>query len=264
VADVIVECRQLACGYEGQPVLRGIDLEVRRGEILALLGGSGSGKSTVLRTLTGLMPPLAGEVLLFGQPLHRLEVGAQRTLLRRTGLVFQQDALFGSMNLLDNLATPLRELTSLPEEVIGEMARMRLALVGLAGLAHRLPSALSGGQRKRAALARASILDPELIFCDEPTAGLDPVMAAEIEHALLYLRDVLGATIVAVTHELATVRAIADRVVMLSGGTIRASGTLEQLAAREEPDLRQFFHRQRATSSQSADRLEDLIHGAPP
>jgi phospholipid/cholesterol/gamma-HCH transport system ATP-binding protein len=255
VDSVIAECRRLACGYGDRRVLEDIDLQVRRGEIVALLGGSGSGKSTILRTMTGLLPPLSGEVRLFGEP------DRQRALLRRTGMVFQQDALFGSMSLLDNTALPLRELTELPEPVVIELARMKLGLVGLSGLEQQPPSAVSGGQRKRAALARASVLDPELIFCDEPTTGLDPVLGAEIDELLLRFRDVLGITIIAVTHELASIRTIADRAVMLAGGTIRAAGTVAELAASDDQEVSDYFHRvPRQRAGETGGVVDQLRH----
>jgi phospholipid/cholesterol/gamma-HCH transport system ATP-binding protein len=244
--DVVVECRGVAVGYDGEAVVRDVDLAVRRGEIVALLGGSGSGKSTLLKAITGLLRPLAGEVRLFGRPLHEVDADERDALLRRTGMVFQQDALFGSMTILDNVALPLRELTSLPAPVALEMARMKLALVGLEGLEDRLPSGISGGQRKRAALARASVLDPEVIFCDEPSAGLDPVVAASVDETLLRFRDVLHITIVAVTHELESIRTIADRAVMLGEGGVLAAGTIEELSRSDEPYVHNFFLRRAA------------------
>ena len=244
--DVVVECRGVSVGYGEEPVVRDVDLSVRRGEIVALLGGSGSGKSTLLKAITGLLRPLAGEVRLFGRPLHEVDTDERDALLRRTGMVFQQDALFGSMSVLDNVALPLRELTSLPAPVIEEMARMKLALVGLEGLEDRLPSRISGGQRKRAALARASVLDPEVIFCDEPSAGLDPVVAASVDDTLLRFRDVLHITILAVTHELESIRTIADRAVMLGEGGVLASGTIDELSRSDEPYVHNFFLRKAA------------------
>jgi len=240
--DVVLSCRDLSVGYD-RPVLAHIDLEVRRGEICALLGGSGSGKSTLLLTIIGLQPPLAGEVFVLGESMYGLAGDERGRLLRRTGTAFQQDALFGSMTIADNVALPLRELTRLPEPVIGEMVRMRLARVGLAGLEQRRPAQLSGGQRKRAALARASILDPELMFCDEPSAGLDPVVAAGIDATLLEFRATLGITLVVVTHELASIRAIADRAVMFADGELRAAGTIDELSRSRDPDVFGFFHR---------------------
>jgi phospholipid/cholesterol/gamma-HCH transport system ATP-binding protein len=238
----MIECRGLVVGYE-TPVLEGVDLRVERGEILAVLGGSGSGKSTLLRTLTGLLPPLAGEVRVLGEPLYELPAEARSRLLRRTGTAFQQDALFGAMTIADNVALPLRELTPLPGPIIDEMVRIKLAMVGLAGLEGRLPTTLSGGQKKRAALARATSLDPELLFCDEPSAGLDPVVAAGIDDTILHLRSVLGATLVVVTHELESIRAIADRAVMLAGGRVRAEGTIAELERSDDDEVYGFFHR---------------------
>ena len=239
----ILECRDVSCGYDPEhPILEGVDLVVEQGEIVALLGGSGSGKSTLLRTMTGLLEPLAGEVFVFGEPMHALSEPERARVLRRTGTLFQHDALFGSMSVRDNVALPLRELTRLPGAVITEMVRMRLALVGLSGLEDRAPESLSGGQRKRAALARASILDPELVFCDEPSAGLDPVIAAGIDETLLHFRSVFGITIVAVTHELESIRAIADRAVMLGDGHVLATGTIDELADNSDDEVYSFFH----------------------
>ena len=240
-SEFVLECVDLAVGYD-KPVLEHINLKFRPGEVVALLGGSGCGKSTMLRTISGLKEPLAGKVLLFGESLYDIPENKRSRLLRRAGMAFQQDALFSSMTIEDNVALPLRELTRLPEPMIYEMVHMKLALVGLAGLERRLPSNLSGGQRKRAALARASILDPELIFADEPTAGLDPIVAAGIDDTLKKFRDVLGSTIVVVSHELESIRATADRAVMFSKGTIVADGTIDELAESKETAVFEFFH----------------------
>jgi len=237
----LLEARDLSVGYD-KPVLEHVDLSVQHGEILTLLGGSGSGKSTILRTLAGLLPPLAGEVMLFGESLYALPPVARAPLLQRIGFAFQQDALFSSMNIEDNVGLPLRELTKLPDSIVCEMVRMRLAVVGLEGLGRRMPSQLSGGQRKRAALARASILDPELIFADEPTAGLDPVVAAGIDETLVQFRDVLGMTVVVVSHELESIRATANRAVMFANKTIVATGTLDELEHSDQKAVFQFFH----------------------
>ena len=240
--EAVLECRDLSVGYD-KPILEHVDFQIAPGEIVALLGGSGCGKSTLLRTIVGLLPPLAGEVRLFGQSMYALSPGQRRRLLGRTGTAFQQDALFGSMTIEDNVALPLRELTQLPHAVICEMVRMRLALVGLPGMERRMPAQMSGGQRKRAALARASILDPELMFCDEPSAGLDPVVAAGIDETILGFRKVLGASLVVVTHELESIRTIADRAIMFAHGQIRATGTIDELSASHDPEVFGFFHR---------------------
>ena len=242
-AGALLECRDLAVGYGDRPVLEHVDLRVEPGEILALLGGSGSGKSTLLRAFTGLLPPLAGELRLLDEPLYELPPEARRRLLRRTGMAFQQDALFSSMTVADNVALPLRELTELPGPVIREMVALRLATVGLHGLGGRMPANLSGGQRKRVALARAAILDPELVFIDEPSAGLDPIVAASIDEALLAFRATLGITLVVVTHELESIRAIADRAVMLGRGGVIAAGTIDELSRSRDEPVYHFFHR---------------------
>ena len=241
-ADLLLACAGVSVGYDERPVLEGVDLEIRRGEIVVMLGGSGCGKSTLLRALTGLLPPFAGTVTLLGEDLYAHDEEARRKLLRRTGVAFQQDALFSGISVIDNVALPLRELTRLPETLICEMARIKLALVGLSGFELRAPANLSGGQRKRAALARASILDPEIIFCDEPSAGLDPVVAAGLDDTLLHFRDALGVTIVVVTHELASIRAIADRAIMFGGGGVMATGTVDELEHSADEGVYNFFH----------------------
>ncbi|MBS1122506.1 MAG: transporter, ATP-binding protein [Deltaproteobacteria bacterium] len=239
----LVECRGVSVGYDDRPVLEHIDLSIHPGEIVALLGGSGCGKSTLLRTLTGLLPPLAGEVLLLGESLYDVPFEQRNQLLRRTGTAFQQDALFGSMTVEDNVALPLRELTQLPESIILEMVRMRLGLVGLSGMEQRSPTTMSGGQRKRAALARASILDPEIMFCDEPSAGLDPAVAAGIDDTLRRFRAALEVTLIVVTHELESIRTIADRAVMFGHGTICADGSIDELMSCTDDEVYNFFHR---------------------
>ncbi len=237
----LLQCRDVAVGYDA-PVLRHVELDIAPGEIVALLGGSGCGNSTLLRTVCGLVAPLAGEVRLFGESLYDLAPETRSGLLRRIGVAFQQDALFSSMTIEDNVALPLRELTKLPAAIVREMVHMRLELVGIANLARRMPAHISGGQRKRAALARASILDPEIIFADEPTAGLDPMVAAEIDRTLVAFRDALGSSIVVVSHELESSRATADRAVMLANGGIVATGTIDELQHSRETAVFEFFH----------------------
>lgn len=245
IAEPVLQLRDVTVGYE-ETVLEHVDLSIARGEIVVILGRSGSGKSTLLRTMIGLQPPLGGEVLLFGQSLYELPPTERRELVHRIGVAFQQDALFGSATLDDNVALPLRELTTLREEVIHEMVHMRLAQVGLAELAGRLPAELSGGERKRAALARATIAEPELLACDEPTAGLDPVIATEIDDVLLRLHALTGSTLVIVSHELATVRAIASRVVMVAERHICTAATVDELACMPNAEVHAFFHARHA------------------
>jgi phospholipid/cholesterol/gamma-HCH transport system ATP-binding protein len=241
IGDVILECVDITVGYDA-PILEHVSIQVVHGEIVALLGPSGSGKSTLLRTLCGLLPPLAGEVHLFGESLYDLDDDGRARLVQQLGFAFQHDALFSSMTIEENVALPLRELTRLPDPVIREMVRMRLERVGIGDLAKRHRAQISGGQRKRAALARASILDPLLMLCDEPTAGLDPVVAADVDDMLLQFRDMLGTTIIVVSHELATIRATADRAVMLTMGGIAEQGTLDELSRSRNEAVYEFFH----------------------
>ncbi len=241
--EPIIECIDLVCGYGEKVILSDIDLTIYRGEICALLGGSGCGKSTLMRTIVGLQPPLSGTVKLFGVDLTKLEEDERNDYLMRTGMLFQYGALFGSRSNLDNIALPLREHTNLPEPVIEEMVLQKLALVGLEGLEKRLPSDISGGQRKRVALARATILDPEIVFCDEPSAGLDPIVAAGLDSVLRRFQELFGMTMVVVTHELESIKILCDRVVMLSEGTILAEGTIDEMMASEQQEVYDFFHR---------------------
>jgi phospholipid/cholesterol/gamma-HCH transport system ATP-binding protein len=241
-ADV-VECHGLACGYSEEPVLTDVDLVAHRAEILAILGGSGSGKSTLLRTIAGLLDPRAGTVELLGENPYALDGANRRRVMRRTGMLFQHDALFGSMSVIDNIALPVLELTRIPKVVAYEMSRAKLALVQLSELEHRLPSELSGGQAKRVALARATVLDPVILFCDEPTSGLDPATARRIDETLVRFRDVLGVTVITVTHDVEGVRAIADRAIVVDDGHVVAEGSIESLEKSDVPAVYSFFHR---------------------
>lgn len=241
--EPIIVCKNLDCGYGETVILEDVNLEIKRGEIVALLGGSGSGKSTLMRTIVGLLPPLGGEVTVFGKKLYELDEEEKNDYLRRTGMLFQYGALFGSKTNLDNIALPLREFTDLPEPVIEEMVLQKLALVGLEGLEKRLPSDISGGQRKRVALARATILDPEIVFCDEPSAGLDPVVAAGLDRVLRRFQELFQMTMVVVTHELESIKILADRVIMLADAKILAVGTVEEMMESDIEIVHDFFHR---------------------
>lgn len=245
--EAIIECRDLACGYGGQPVIEHVNLDVEPGEILAIVGPSGAGKSTLLKTILGMLAPLGGEVRLLGADPRESEARHGRV-----GVLFQSDALLSSETVLDNVALPLRELTDLPEELVIDTALHKLALVGLQGIEHRLPGDISGGQSRRVALARAAALDPRVILCDEPTGGLDPLGMAKIHDVLLGLREHLGMTVVAITHELAAIRAIADRVVMIDRGGIRAAGTFTELERADDPEVRAFFGERRRGGKEAA------------
>ena len=242
--ETVVEVNNLTAGYDGKVIVEDVSFSVKRGEILCLIGGSGCGKSTVVRTMVGLLAPMAGEVRVFGQDPSVLEDQARIPFLRHIGMLFQNGALLGSMTVGDNIALPFREHTSLPEPVIQRIVESKLALVDLPGAASLYPSELSGGMRKRASLSRAMAMDPDLLLCDEPSAGLDPIVAAGIDVTLRNLQRSLGTTMIVVTHELPSVRIIADWVVMMvPGGHVLAKGTVGQLESDHNPRVRDFFAR---------------------
>ncbi len=242
--SVLVEVRKLCAGYGDRVIIKDVSFDVRRGEIVCLIGGSGCGKSTVIRTIVGLLTPLAGSVRVFAQDPHALGDSARIALLRRMGMLFQNGALLGSMTVGDNVGLGLREHTDLPEGVIRRIVANKLGMVGLDGAADLMPAELSGGMRKRASLSRAIALDPELLVCDEPSAGLDPIVAAGLDATLRDLQRRLGMTMIVVTHELASIELIADRVVMLApSGYVLAQGTLTEMRSSNVQEVREFFAR---------------------
>ncbi|MBI4557073.1 MAG: ABC transporter ATP-binding protein [Candidatus Hydrogenedentes bacterium] len=241
--DYIIEVRDLTVKYGDRAVLEGINFKVRRGETFVILGGSGCGKSTLLRNLVGLMRPYSGQILINGQDFTAMSDERRVEARKRMGMCFQGSALFNSMTLADNVALPLREHTRLNESTIEIMTKIKLELVGLSGYEDFLPAELSGGMKKRAGLARAMAMDPEVIFYDEPSAGLDPIVAAGLDTLIRKMQNTFNLTSVVVTHELASVRLIADVVCMLKSGRIVELGTIAQLEASENPFVRQFFER---------------------
>lgn len=239
----------LDAGYEGKIILRDVNLSIHRGEIFALLGGSGCGKSTLMRHLIGLNPPLAGRIILGGELFasadETIPEKKTRRILQRLGVMFQSGALFGSMPLIDNVKLPLQEATNLPSAVMDEMALLKLHQVGLGEFADYLPSEISGGMQKRAAIARAMVLDPDVLFLDEPSAGLDPITSSELDELILRLRDAFGTTIVIVTHELKSIYKIVDRAAFLdrNSQSVLDVGAPAQLRDQSEHQgVRGFFH----------------------
>jgi phospholipid/cholesterol/gamma-HCH transport system ATP-binding protein len=239
----MISVRDLVASYAGRRVLDGINLDITRGETMVLLGGSGSGKSTLLRHMIGLERPQAGRIVVNGIDLASSAQKDLKKLRRSIGVAFQNAALFNSMSVADNVALPLREHTRLAESTISLITRMKLAIVGLAGFGNYSPQELSGGMKKRAAVARALSLDPEILVFDEPSAGLDPIVGAELDELILTLKRAFGMTVLVVTHEMASAFRIADRMAMLHQGSLIAVGSKEELKNSNHPRIRQFFDR---------------------
>ncbi len=226
----------------GEWLHRGVSFTVPRGQVVGLIGASGTGKSVLLRECIGLLRPDEGSVHLFGEDLWTLPLRRLNQVRRRFGVLFQEGALFSSLSVAENVAIPLREHTDLPARLRDELVAMKIRLVGLPmEAAHKRPSALSGGMKKRAALARALVMEPELLFLDEPTSGLDPISAREFDHLLRVLCDSLGLTALIATHDLDTLWGMVDRVIVLYGGQVVADGPVPQVAAGEHEWIRSYF-----------------------
>jgi phospholipid/cholesterol/gamma-HCH transport system ATP-binding protein len=239
----VISLRDLHVTYGETEILHGINLDIQQGETLVILGGSGSGKSTLLRTLVGLEKLSAGEIWIKGKNIAAISDAEMDEIRKKMGMSFQGGALFGSMTVGDNVALPLREHTKLEDSTIEIMLRLKLEQVGLEGFEYYMPSQLSGGMKKRAAVARAMAMDPEILLFDEPSAGLDPIIAAGIDQLILELKKAFGMTIIVVTHELASAFLIADRMVLIDKGRVIAIGTPEEMKSSSQPRVRQFLDR---------------------
>jgi phospholipid/cholesterol/gamma-HCH transport system ATP-binding protein len=242
-SQVMLSLRDVRVSYGEVEILHGVTFDVKRGETLVILGGSGSGKSTLLRTLVGLEKASSGEIWIKGKNIAAIPDSEMDEIRKKIGMSFQGGALFGSMTVGENVALPLREHTKLEDSTIEIMLRLKLEQVGLEGFEYYMPSQLSGGMKKRAAVARALAMDPEILFFDEPSAGLDPIIAAGIDQLILELKQAFRMTIIVVTHELASAYLIADRMVLIDKGHVVAIGTTAEMRASTQPRVRQFLDR---------------------
>lgn len=256
-----IRVSNLLTHYDGRVILNNVSLEVKQGEIMVIMGGSGSGKSTLLRYMLGLEKPSAGHIELLGQDITRMSDNELHHMMKNIGVSFQGGALFGSMTVAENIQLPLKEHTKLDRKTMQIMSQMKLEVVNLAGFENLMPSQLSGGMVKRAALARAIILDPRLLFFDEPSAGLDPVVSAELDELILRLRDAMNMTIVVVTHELDSAFKIADRITILDRGEILMCGTVDEVRNSDNQRIYNLLHRQPRTDAVNVDEYLQRLTG---
>lgn len=242
-SQLSIQVERLNTHYGHRHILKDVSLDVREGEIMVIMGGSGSGKTTLLNHLLGLLIPTSGRVRLLGRDINAVSALELQELRTKMGVAFQSGALFSSMTVGENIALPLREHTRLDATTIGIVTRLKLEVVSLAGFEDLMPAELSGGMIKRAALARAIVTDPRLLFCDEPSAGLDPVVASSIDDLILRLRDAMGMSIVVVTHDLDSAFKIADRICVLDKGEVLALGTVDEIRASPNPRIQNLLNR---------------------
>jgi phospholipid/cholesterol/gamma-HCH transport system ATP-binding protein len=251
--DAIISIRGLVNQFGEQVIHNNLDLDVIRGEVLGIVGGSGTGKSVMLRSIVGLNKPKAGHIEVFGQPREGMTDEQRKAVERRWGVLFQDGALFSSLTVAQNIQVPMREHLHMPQRLMDEIAALKVALVGLPPEAGaKFPSELSGGMRKRAGLARALSLDPEIVFLDEPTAGLDPIGAADFDLLIKRLQETLGLTVFMVTHDLDSLYAICDRIAVLAEKKVLVAGPISELIAHPHPWIRQYFHGPRGRAAVAA------------
>jgi phospholipid/cholesterol/gamma-HCH transport system ATP-binding protein len=244
--DIVIRVRGLRTQFRDQVIHDGLDLDVRRGEVLGVVGGSGTGKSVLLRAIVGLIRPAAGRLEVFGVDPDRLDAGDMSALRSRYGVLFQDGALFSSLTVIENIQVAMREFLDIPQDLMDQLAALKVAMVGLpADAGAKFPSELSGGMRKRAGLARALALDPEILFLDEPTAGLDPIGAAAFDQLIRDLQQSLGLTVFMVTHDLDSLAAICDRIAVLVDKQVK-TGTMADHLKDDHPWIRAYFHGPRA------------------
>ncbi len=247
VPDPIIRVRDLRVGFGERLVLDGLDLDVRRGEILGFVGASGSGKSVLMRTIIGLLPKRSGTIEVLGVDLDRADPNTKRGVEQRWGVLFQHGALFSSLTVRQNIQFPVREYLKVSERLMDEITIARLAMVGLKPeVAERYPSELSGGMIKRVALARALALDPDIVFLDEPTSGLDPIGAGDFDELVQTLQRTLGLTVFMVTHDLDSLHTVCNRIAVLGEGKVIAVGSIQDMLASDHPWLKAYFHGKRA------------------
>ncbi|KRB57103.1 ABC transporter ATP-binding protein [Rhizobium sp. Root708] len=247
--DIVLSARDVTVGFGSKIVLDNLNLDIYRGEILGFVGASGTGKSVLMRTVLRLLPRRSGQIKILGQDFDELDEPQRNALDMRLGVLFQQGALFSSLTVKENIQLPMREYLDLPQSLMDELAHLKIRLVGLApDAADKYPSELSGGMIKRAALARALALDPELVFLDEPTSGLDPIGAAEFDDLIAKLRDTLGLTVYMVTHDLDSLFSVCDRIAVLGKKRVMVEGTIDDMLAYDDPWVQAYFKGKRARS----------------
>jgi phospholipid/cholesterol/gamma-HCH transport system ATP-binding protein len=253
-AQSVIRVRGLEVGFHGVPILKGVDLDIKNGEVIGLVGASGGGKSVLTRSLIGLLPKWRGSIEVFGRDLDKIEERERQAIERRWGVLFQGGALFSSLTVRQNVQFPMRENLALSRRLLEEIALAKLEMVGLhRDVLDKMPSELSGGMVKRVALARALALDPEILFLDEPTSGLDPISAGDFDALIMALQETLGLTVFMVTHDLDSLYTACDRIVALADGKVIADGPIDTMLEAQHPWLRAYFHGKRAQARAGAE-----------